>query len=58
VKSLGTLYVTNVKNFLANFTEKNSMKAIEPLLGKVTNTEGTLIYKQASEPFFTIDMKL
>jgi hypothetical protein len=27
-------------------------------LGKVTNTEGTLIYKQASEPFFTIDMKL
>jgi dynein heavy chain len=58
VQSLGTLYITNAKNFLANFTEKNSIKTMENLLGSVTNTDGVLIYKQASEPLFTIDMTL
>lgn len=48
VQSLGTLYVSNVKIFLESFTDKNSQKTMEPLLGKVVNTEGQLIYKQAT----------
>lgn len=58
VQSLGTLYVSNVKTFLDNFVEKNGQKAMEPLLGHVVNTEGQLIYKQATEPFITIEMSL
>lgn len=58
VQSLGTLYVSNVKIFLDSFTNKNSQKAIEPLLGKIPNTEGQLVYKQATEPYFTIEMSL
>ena len=58
VQSLGKLYVSNVKTFLDCFTEKNSQKAVEPLLGHVVNTEGQLVYKQATEPYFTIEMNL
>lgn len=59
VQSLGMLYVSNVKLFLDSFAEKNSLKAANPLVGMLSNTEGNnQIYKQPGDPFFSVEMTL